>query len=448
MSIYAQLWFDTEDFITPESDDALYLLLVMLKEKNIPATIKLVAEKARMLERRSRYDIIGLLKSCDNIEIGYHTDTHSIHPTISEYCELMGFSEGYAAFYARENPGRLDVERITGKKCVCYGQPGNSWSPQAFPALMDMDIPVYMDCHDVIGGRHGVPYRFGGLLNYLNVPYFRMELSPDYQKNITKAREEFKTQFEGKNAPRFINIFYHPCEFSCTEFYDLNFAEGKNPPREHWKPAKLRPSEEMRGLVKNLGEFLDFLLEQNVKIISVSELILMLKPEDCEIPEDMMNEIIEKASSGLVDYLKYGNYSVSAVESLSLLARKTLNRPLICSFAFGPERDFKSTSKNPQKINPALLAGIVCGFFDNNTAKPAVLPDYFEVSGEKISPLDTAVLLAQSIGGEYKDTKNILCPAELVTKNEDWSGWIIHKPGFKVHNILELAKLQMWTFKF
>ena len=438
MSVYAQFWFDTEDFITPEADDALYLLLVMLKEKNIPATFKLVAEKARMLERRNRYDIIGLLRSCDNFEIGYHTDMHSAHPTVSEYCEQMGFEEGLAAFYARENPGRLDVERITGKKCVCYGQPGNSWSAQSFPALSQMDIKVYMDCHDVIDGG-GKPYWFGGLLNYLDVPWFRMDLTPDYTANMKKAREEYKSRFEGKNG--FINIFYHPCEFSCTEFYDLNFARGANPTRENWKTANLRPAGEMRGLVDNLGEYLDYLLEQGVKIISVSDMLKMLKDNNCEIPEDMMSELVEKASGGLVDYLKYGDYSVSAVEVLSLLARKILNKPLICSFAYGPERAFKSTGKN---INADELAKIICEFFESGKN---ILPDYFEISGAKISPLDAAVKLAQTISGESKDVESVLCPENQVTKNDDWSGWVIHENDFKARNILELARLQMWTFK-
>jgi hypothetical protein len=457
MSIYAQFWFDTEDFITPEADDALYLLLVMLKERNIPTTFKLVAEKARMLERRNRYDIIGLLRSCDNFEIGYHTDMHSAHPTTSEYCEEMGFEEGRAAFYARENPGRLDVERIIGKKCICYGQPGNSWSPQAFPALLQMDIKLYMDCHDVIGGWNKEPYWFGGLLNYLNVPYYRMDLTPDYAANMQKAREEFKSRFaDNSKADKnmkdmFINVFYHPCEFSCTEFYDLNFARGKNPARENWKPANLRPADEMRGLVDNLGDYLDFMLEQGVKIISMADLLKMESAinhinKNCEIPEDLMNELVERASNGLVDYLKYGNYSISAVEKLSLLARKYLNKPLTCSFAYGPEKDFKSTA---EYADAEELAKAVYHFFENNkNNKIAALPDYFNVSGEKISPLDAAVILAQAISSgnsERKDVERKL--VNLVTENDDWSGWIIHEEDFKVPKMLELARLQMWTYK-
>ena len=441
MGIYAQFWFDTEDFITPEADDALYLLLVMLKEKNIKTTFKLVAEKARMLERRNRYDIIGLLRSCDNFEIGYHTDMHSAHPTVSEYCEQLGFKEGYAAFYARENPGRLDVERIIGKKCVCYGQPGNSWAAQTFPALAQMGIKVYMDCHDVIDAG-GKPYWFGGLLNYLDVPWFRMDLSSDYQANLSKAKAEYKSRFAGKSE--FINIFYHPCEFSCTEFYDLNFARGANPTRENWKPANLRPAGEMQNLVDNLGEYLDYLIEQGVQIISVSDMLDMLKDNTCEIPEDMMNEIIEKASSGLVDYLKYGDYSVSPVEVLSLLARKTLNKPLVCSFAYGPSNSFNSDNLESKNINAQELAKIIDEFFESDIN---ILPDYFEINGAKISPLDAAVVLAQAISGESKAVESILCPANQVTKNDDWSGWIIHEENFTARNILELAKLQMWTFK-
>ena len=440
MGIYAQFWFDTEDFITPEADDALYLLLVMLKERNIKTTFKLVAEKARMLERRNRYDITGLLRSCDNFEVGYHTDLHSVHPTVSEYCEQLGFEDGRAAFYARENPGRLDVERITGKKSVCYGQPGNSWAPQAFPALAQMGIKVYMDCHDVIGGWHGEPYWFGGLLNYLNVPYYRMELTPDYAGNMDRARAEFDERFAGRDM--FINVFYHPCEFSCTEFYDLNFARGANPARENWKPANLRPAGEMRGLVDNLGEYLDFMFGRGVNIISVADLLEMERTRDnCEIPGHIIQEWAEKASGGAVDYISSGGYSISSVEALSLAARRVLNKPLVCSFAYGPERDFTSTVRC---VDAEELAKAVCGFFES---RAGTLPDYFELAGEKISPLGAAVALAQAITGKPADCRAELCPAELVTKDDDWSGWVIHEHGFRARNLLEIARRQMWTYK-
>ena len=78
------IWWDTEDFINPESDEALLLLLKEHKKRNIPAVFKMVGEKSRVLKRRGRTDIIDLL-SDPLFDIGYHTNFHSVHPTIGEY---------------------------------------------------------------------------------------------------------------------------------------------------------------------------------------------------------------------------------------------------------------------------------------------------------------------------------------------------------------------------
>src|SRR5881397_4090954 len=81
------LWFDTEDYLLPADDDASRRLAEMLTERKIRATFKLVGEKARVLEKRGRRDVIAALKKHD---IGYHANFHSVHPTPSEYLADAG----------------------------------------------------------------------------------------------------------------------------------------------------------------------------------------------------------------------------------------------------------------------------------------------------------------------------------------------------------------------
>src|SRR6188472_3855236 len=76
--IYVVLWFDTEDYILPSSDDAAKRLATFLTDQGIRATFKVVGEKARTLERRHRSDVIAALQKH---AIGYHANTHSQHPT-------------------------------------------------------------------------------------------------------------------------------------------------------------------------------------------------------------------------------------------------------------------------------------------------------------------------------------------------------------------------------
>jgi hypothetical protein len=60
--VYVVLWFDTEDYIFPQSDDAAKRLATFLTEQGTQATFKVVGEKVRTLERRHRTDVIAALQ--------------------------------------------------------------------------------------------------------------------------------------------------------------------------------------------------------------------------------------------------------------------------------------------------------------------------------------------------------------------------------------------------
>src|SRR5262245_30108891 len=89
--VYVTLWFDTEDYILPQSDDAAKRVAELLTRLGVRATFKLVGEKARTLEQRKRHDVIEALK---RHEIGYHSNTHSMQPTIAVYLQHTGWDEG------------------------------------------------------------------------------------------------------------------------------------------------------------------------------------------------------------------------------------------------------------------------------------------------------------------------------------------------------------------
>ena len=63
------------------------------------------------LEDRKRYDVIEALKKH---EIGYHSNTHSMQPTIAVYLQNAGWEDGSAEFLRREWRGAQDITRIFG----------------------------------------------------------------------------------------------------------------------------------------------------------------------------------------------------------------------------------------------------------------------------------------------------------------------------------------------
>src|SRR5947209_16074907 len=94
-NVYVVLWFDTEDYVDPIADDAVLRIANDLTSQGVPATFKLVGEKARVLEARHRTDVIQALSKH---AIGFHCNWHSMHPTPSEYLRRLGYVEGADEF--------------------------------------------------------------------------------------------------------------------------------------------------------------------------------------------------------------------------------------------------------------------------------------------------------------------------------------------------------------
>src|ERR1044071_1792037 len=99
--VYVVLWFDTEDYIEPASDDAALRIAKDLTALGVHATFKVVGEKARVLESRGRRDVIDALS---RHAIGYHSNWHSVHPAPAESLVKLGFLEGAEEFERREAP--------------------------------------------------------------------------------------------------------------------------------------------------------------------------------------------------------------------------------------------------------------------------------------------------------------------------------------------------------
>src|SRR5437660_4531517 len=165
--VYVVLWFDTEDYILPASDDAALRVADFLMKEGVRATFKVVGEKARTLEKRERKDVIAALKKH---EIGYHSNYHSVQPSPAMYLSTLGWDEGVAEFDRRERPGYDDVKRIFGQAPSCYGQPGSSWGPQSYGAMKKWGMPVYLDA-----GRHvsldGKPHYYGGIFTLYHLTH-------------------------------------------------------------------------------------------------------------------------------------------------------------------------------------------------------------------------------------------------------------------------------------
>ena len=441
------LWYDVEDYITEESDDALLALLDMMESRGVRGTFKFVGEKIRAVSSRGRKDILEKLSGQD---IGYHTDMHSEHPTVSEYCEPLGFREGAMEFEKRESGGLADLVKITGMPVSTYGQPGAAWAPQVFPVLRKWGIPTYVDSNDMIDLDCG-PFWYGGILTLTYIKgIMRMELEKD---GLANAKNEFdRLVNEGEEL---ISIYYHPCEFSTVEFWDgVNFNRGANTPRENWKRSQLREPGQMDYYINKLGEFVDYLLSKGCEFITISELNgkdYFGRPD--ESPDFTAADVRAMASlwDRDIDYVLYQGYSLSASEVFSLFKSYLCDERLKPKLIYGPEKDIATdpdAKGNVQDFQKALGDDFpeIFGF--------SQLPDFFVVNEWKVNPVDMACTLAYIIHNNLEENERVevlrgsLASQRHINTNENWGGkWIVFPEDFKAPHLIETARLQAWTLK-
>jgi peptidoglycan/xylan/chitin deacetylase (PgdA/CDA1 family) len=143
------LTFDVEDFINDRSLDALERILSILKARRKNALFFITGHMAEKLIRFPK--IVELL---GEHEIGYHSTSHSVHPTIIEYTDVQSYDEAYEKSLAREtahiNPlsgtaeGKGGIESLKelfpDKSIGSFRAPGFAWSPPHLDAMVHLGL--------------------------------------------------------------------------------------------------------------------------------------------------------------------------------------------------------------------------------------------------------------------------------------------------------------------
>ncbi len=462
-TVYVVLWFDTEDYILPASDDAALHIARFLTDQQIRGTFKVVGEKARTLERRGRTDVIEALKKH---EIGYHSNFHSVQPSPAMYLDALGWDDGVAEFDRRERPGFDDVKRIFGVAPSCYGQPGSSWAPQTLGAMKQWGMKVYLD-----GGRHvaldGKPFYYCGLLNIYqiaNMPRTSTKGVDDLAETESKfqaARSELLAEQGG-----LVSIIYHPCEFAHKEFWDgVNFRNGANPPRDQWKlPAAKTPAESKQAF-DQFESYIRFMRHfDDVKFITASEAARLYADRAAE--QTWQSTDIKKLAAAVGDepgFQRYDGYTLSAAEVLAILSKFVVERT---AGHDAPAIKYPGSPLGPSSPTIPLDHPITTDGeqFLRTTADVADsirshgrIPSAIWLGSQAVPPevfLRSLALVARDMADGKPIGKTIeIIPAQLAAAKyvaDDNPGlwkWVIFPPNFHAPNVMALAKREAWTLK-
>ena len=465
--VYVTLWFDTEDYILPQDDESTKRLAEMLTRLGVRATFKIVGEKARVLESRGRADVITALRKHD---IGYHSNTHSQQPTVAVYLQNAGWDDGRAEFYRREVQGVRDVERIFGVTPVTYGQPGSAWAPQAYPALRDLGIHMYLDEADHVG-IDDQPFYYGGMLNVFKMRsnLTRMDLSGG--GSLDKGKAAFTAAYTRlrANGGGTISIYYHPNEFVQTEFWDaVNFRRGANPDRAEWKQPGTRPAAETEAAFRDFEQYVGFIKAQpGVRFASATDLKALY--EDAGAGRTFAAADLQGLARSMqkeITFQRFDRYALSSADVFGLLTdamaafidAHALPAGTKVAPLDGPVRAFHpgtGGSRSPAFRWTAFAAAVRDAAAFCRTQHR--VPDEVWIGSENLSPADFLATLSGAFDAVVASGK---APAEVARVEghftadryvaDDspalWS-WPIFPEGFHAPALMDLARLQAWTLK-
>lgn len=461
-NVYVVLWFDTEDYLLPASDDAALRLAKFLSEQKVRATFKVVGEKARTLKGRERYDVIEALKKH---EIGYHSNWHSVQPSPAMYCSPLGWDEGVEEFDRREGGGRADVEKIFGQEPSCYGQPGSSWTPQSFGAMRRWGMPVYLDAGSHVG-LDGKPHYYCGVLTLYRLAH-TLRTGLESESDLRAAEDRFQNARAAlaEQGGGVVSIFYHPCEFVHKQFWDgVNFARGANPPREKWKLPPQKTPAESAVAWKNFESYIRFIRGfDDVRFITASEAAKLYG--DRAIGREFTPADVKAVAQRVADevsFQRHDGYSLSASEIFALLVRyvagyRDTDRPALTLDAspLGPTGETTALTETltVDWSQFERTASDVADYFTRHQRVPSAV----WLGSRSVPPesylLALAEVAAALAAGSPPPESVAVKPARLAASQyvaEDgpqlW-GWVIFPPGFRALAMMQLAKRQAWTIK-
>jgi hypothetical protein len=436
---YVVLWFDTEDYIDPIADEAALRIANDLTSLGVRATFKIVGEKARVLERRGRLDVIQAL---GKHSIGYHSDWHSIQPAPAVALEHLGLLEGAADFERRQRPGFEDVGRIFGIAPVCYGQPGSSWAPQSNLALRHMGIHVYLDEGSQVG-LNDQPFWYGGLLYVYSMGPYQIRADIDHNVPASETYRQFDSAVKHfkETGGGLISTYYHPTEMVHTEFWDaVNFSHGAMRKRDEWVLPSRRTPEDAERCFRILKAYVEHAKAiPDVQFITANDLL----------------RIYANPLPPAVDKLKLAQHFKQGITFLSLdtgdlssadILLELLNLP--AEYVDGPTRPGVTTYKDAT-IPPFVFDGAVedvKSFIRTNH----YLPSEVFVGAQTLSLADFAATLAGHLlsPGPIQIAQGKLAFDRYFSKDAAASfRWPIHPQGFAPEELLALGRLQGWTLK-
>ena len=215
-----------------------------------------------------------MVASLGRHDIGYHSDGHSLHPTVVEYLAARGWEDGVEEALRRERPGLEAIRDVFGRMPSCWGGPGNTWGPQIHEAMRRLGVPAVVYAHTRVPG--GDVHRFCELLSYpynLSVNDAEYHLDGLWECNLARVTDGLiRLRSEGA---QWAEVFAgHPSRIFHEEFWDgANFVDGRSPPPEQWREPRRKSDADVTRALRNLEKTVRHLVAlEGIELSTIAEM--------------------------------------------------------------------------------------------------------------------------------------------------------------------------------
>jgi hypothetical protein len=457
--------FDVEDLVHPGSDDAPLEIADTLADCGIVASMCVVGEKARLLERRGRRDVIASLGKHD---VSLHTDRHSMHPTVSEYLAEKGWADGVEEAYRRESPGARDLARIFGAFPSTWGTSGSSWGPQIPAATRQIGVPSNVYSH-VSLGKDGAWWFAGQLCYAIGLLLRGAEDACCDDGRFEAALPELLREMEGlarAGAACVLLFGGHPTRFRHMVFWDvLNYSAGCNTEPEDYRWAPRRDDDAYATGLRNTRRMVLAVRDvPGVRITSVRALNGRFAPESGPIAWGGLARLAEAAADG--GNIGVNDPTASPAQVLDLLCRAQLQA---ASGAAAPDFVLSRTVLGPaeacQPLTKRIAIGApeatsICRTIANHVGATGHLPTSVDVAGTFVGPgpllvsfarrylkLNAGENLPELTLGPGPEEPTIAARLAEEQIYQSLPGWPPHPPDLRLDRLALHLRLQSWSLK-
>ncbi|NLT41963.1 MAG: hypothetical protein GXX93_04780 [Anaerolineae bacterium] len=453
--MYVTLLFDVEDLTDPRADDTTLRIAEIFTEEDAISTMMVVGEKARLYEKRGRHDLIQALGQHD---LALHTNRHSMHPTVAEYLEGLGWDEGIAEAVARERSGVEDMERIMGQFPSCWGRGGSTWGPQIAPALERLGVPAMIYTFTHLQDRRTHIHRFCGRPTYYwYFGGYDSTFSDDaaFERGWQEVLDQI-TLDQAEDVPWLSLFVCHPSTVRARTFWDgLNYNHGVNTPPDQWRMSEYRSEADWYTAQRNLRRFARGIANMpGVQLRTIRQMNEMIAPEPTEVAAADLQRLAQQAVAAPV--IRPDGPLASPAEALYLWAAWiAAGRPegaVPFRYVEGPVDEPPAhvgllSLTREQLTSAALSLGAAVD-------RSGRLPASVSVAGQALGVGALYRLLAAAVADPSLDPVTVVdaptVPAlgDVLAEEvrEGVPGWM-HKPDLNVSTHAAYTRLMSWTLK-